>query len=216
MDQHPDIVVNAFSPRYLRAFNRVIRIEGGYVNHPADRGGETKNGVSLRFLVAEGKVDKDFDGVWDFDLDMDGDIDGADIRALTVTDAKWLFQSCFWLRLDCESFAAPIGEMMFDQGVNGGLMAARRLLQRAVNICLFKPQAGAPDRPAMLEQDADIGPLTRDALDWVIKRPGLGMPAMIAAYREAAADRYRGIVAVNPSQSVFLKGWLRRAAELGA
>jgi lysozyme family protein len=31
----------------------------------------------------------------------------------------------------------PIGEMLFDQGVNGGLTAARKLLQRAINTGLL-------------------------------------------------------------------------------
>jgi lysozyme family protein len=60
--------------------SHLIGVEGGRVNDPLDRGGETKYGVSLRFLAAEGAFDDDGDGKADYDLDMDGDIDGADIR----------------------------------------------------------------------------------------------------------------------------------------
>jgi lysozyme family protein len=34
----------------------LIGVEGGRVNDPLDRGGETKYGVSLRFLAAEGAL----------------------------------------------------------------------------------------------------------------------------------------------------------------
>ena len=209
-----DIIVTAFSRRYNAAFADVFTIEGGFVNDPSDRGGATKYGVSLRFLVGEGRIDVDEDGVADFDLDMDGDIDVDDIRALSPVDAKYLFQRCFWNRLGCENYPAPLGEAMFDQGVNGGNVAANKLLQRAVNKCLAC-YPGLRGRPNMLDDDGVIGAMTRTALDWVLKLPAAGMPLLIDQYRQAAAERYRGIVDRDPSQRRFLDGWLRRARELG-
>ncbi len=205
-----EILVKGYSPRFARAVRHVLGIEGGYVNDPVDRGGATKYGISLRFLVSEGKIDLDGDGRADFDLDMDGDIDGADIRKLTVGDAIFLYHRCFWQRLDAEAFAQPIGEMMFDQAVNGGLAAARKLLQRAINILLREWSAGLPQ----LVVDGDLGPLTHNALKWCLSSPGIDR--MIEAYRRVVKDRYRAIVAANPSQRRFLKGWLRRADLLGA
>lgn len=213
-DFTPDeLLVNGWSPRFARAVSVLLRTEGGHVNDPVDRGGETKYGISLRFLVSAGQIDLDADGVADFDLDMDGDIDGADIRRLTPHDAKFVYHRCFWKPLDADAWAAPIGEAMFDQAVNGGLVAAKKLLQRAINACLAR--AAAADRPAPLAVDGTLGAATRAAFAWVLRYPGLGMAALILAYRQAAADRYRAIVAAAPSQKRFLRGWLRRAAELG-
>lgn len=211
MGGESDIIVPAFSPRFAAAFRHVDAIEGGFVNDPRDRGGATNRGVTLRFLVAEGQIDMDGDGVADFDLDMDGDIDIKDLRTLSTADARMLFQRCFWNRLNCEGFPRPLGEAMFDQAVNGGLAAARKLLQRAINeasLCL------AP-HPAPLKVDGAIGAATRGMLDLVLSTPGCGMPLLMDEYRQAAADRYRAIVAHDPSQQRFLKGWLRRANELG-
>jgi lysozyme family protein len=205
MNATPDIVVTAWSARFGAAFRRMELIEGGFVNDPVDRGGATKYGISLRFLVSEGRLDLDEDGIADFDLDMDGDIDVADIKALTPGDARYLYHRCFWTRLDCDMRPAPLGEAMFDQGVNGGLVAARKLLQQAINRV----------STAGLVVDGAIGPLSLVALDRVLYRSNTGMPGLIAAYRACAADRYRGIVARAPSQARFLNGWLRRAAELG-
>ncbi len=214
--QKPDIVVTAYSDRYTRAFDRLIGVEGGDADDPLDHGGRTRFGISLRFLASAGKIDIDADGIADFDLDMDGDIDGTDIAKLTIGDARFLYERCFWKPLGCEAWPAPIGEAMFDQGVNGGLVAARKLLQRAVNRCLGTPEAmAATDRPDDLDDDGVFGVKTHAAFAWVVRHPRLGIDCLISSYRIVAAQRYRAIVAASPSQRKFLNGWLARAAQLG-
>ncbi|MFZ5747164.1 MAG: glycoside hydrolase family 108 protein [Pseudomonadota bacterium] len=204
-----EIVVRAYSPRYAAAVRTLLGIEGGHVNDPVDRGGETKFGISLRFLRAEGKVDLDGDGVADFDLDMDGDIDGADIRKLTIGDAIFLFHRCFWKRLDCDSWPAPIGEMLFDQAVNGGTTAAKKLLQRAMNGVIRNNHL----RSIPIAVDGVLGPKTSAMFVVLVSR--CGIEEIAAEYRMQARARYLEIVAANPSQSRFLKGWLARADRMG-
>lgn len=208
-DDDRKILVLAFSERYAAAVDRLLRIEGGFVDDPADHGGATKYGISLRFLAAEGKLDLDGDRIADFDLDMDGDIDGQDIRKLTRGDARFLYNRCFWQRIEAETFPPPLGEMMFDQAVNGGLRAARKLLQHAINTIGRKYRY----RTIALKVDGVVGPVTRRRLDSMIERHGVSEIA--DAYREAVKDRYLGIVRADPSQARFIKGWLRRADELG-
>lgn len=207
---HDVIVVSGYPARYVPAVRKLLGIEGGFVNDPVDRGGATKFGVSLRFLVTEGKIDFNHDGFADFDLDMDGDIDGRDIRLLTVGDALWIYHYYFWKPLECDSFAVPIGEMLFDQAVNGGAGSAKKLLQRAINACA----AHLPGRQR-LTVDGALGAETRDLMENVLKHPALGMEVLAEAYRSAARRRYRAIVVEDPRQGRFLKGWLRRANELG-
>jgi lysozyme family protein len=199
-----------YSRRYGLAAAKLLGVEGGFVDDRADHGGATKYGISLRFLKAEGTIDANHDGLADFDLDMDGDIDGADIRELTMSGAVSLYYRCFWERLNCESFPEPIGEMLFDQGVNGGNAAAQKLLQQAINACTA--HMSGVDR---LVVDGAPGAKTRTAMAAVLDHPGLGMPALAEAYREAARARYRAIASVDPSQRRFLKGWLARADQLG-
>jgi len=212
MADTPEITVNGYSDRYVAAVALVLDREGGFVDDPRDRGGTTNWGISLRFLKGEGAFDADGDGIADFDLDFDGDIDGHDIRKLTRADAVWLYHESFWLPLGAARFARPLGEAMFDQAVNGGLKAARKLLQEALNVCYrINPPNGLPP----LAVDGQVGPSTRCAYDAVLQFPALGMPALIREYRAAAATRYRAIVARHPSQARFLNGWLRRAEHLG-
>lgn len=201
------------SPRFSRALANLLKTEGGFVDDPHDRGGATKFGISLRFLLAEGRIDSNRDGFADFDLDMDGDIDGADVRKLTPEHAATLYWRCFWVPVGAEDFARPLGEALFDQAVNGGLLSARKLLQKAVNACIAKMPGG---KIAPLVVDGKIGPTTLATYQRVLTWPALGMPSLIGAYREAAQARYRAIVAADPSQRKFLGGWLVRAAKLGA
>jgi lysozyme family protein len=206
--------IEGYSSRYAAAVTKLLGVEGGYVDDPKDRGGATKYGISLRFLAAEGQFDANGDGFADFDLDMDGDIDGKDIRMLTLGDARLLYLKFFWRPLDIESLPRPIGEMVFDQAVNGGAMAAKKMLQQAINTCLRKA-AIVRQRDGLLAVDGAIGPVTRGRLQAVLQYPALGMPALVEAYRDAVRNRYRAIVARNPSQKRFLAGWLARADELG-
>lgn len=205
------ILVNGWSPRFARAVEHVLKTEGGFVDHPRDPGGATKYGISLRFLKAEGNFDLDNDGLRDFDLDFDGDIDGQDVRKLTLQDARFLYHRCFWQQLQCDNLPPPIGEMVFDQAVNGGRSAGVKLLQQAINACLAK----AASAPFEIPVDGVIGNDTLQAMNWVVRWNSLGTPALISEYRAAAKRRYQLLVQRNPKLQVFLKGWLRRAEGLG-
>lgn len=214
-----EIIVQGYSERYVAAVRALLQIEGGFSNDPADRGGATKYGISLRFLASEGVFDEDGpdnlgDGKADFDLDFNGDIDGQDIRALTKGDAVYLYHRCFWRPLQAQSWPRPLGEMLFDQAVNGGAVAARKLLQRAVNACLLNAPAEAA-APPQIRVDGVIDDASLSAFAWALAYPGLGMPALLEAFRDAVRARYRAIVAKHPSQQRFLRGWLARAERLG-
>ena len=85
----------------------VLRHEGGYVNDPADPGGETKFGISKRSYP---------------DLD---------IRGLTEGDAELIYLRDFWIPLLCDQLPAPLPLVMLDTAVNCGPRRAARWLQSA-------------------------------------------------------------------------------------
>lgn len=217
-DNNPpsDIVVEGYSPRYASAVKKLLIEEGGLVDDPVDRGGITKYGISLRFLAADGAFDDDGDGKLDFDLDMDGDIDGQDIRLLTRANAVFLYNRCFWKPLGVESLPlpAPIGEMVFDQGVNGGIVTSRKLLQRAINssLMLIPPKQCTV---SMLNVDGGIGDKTLTAMRFAINWPSMGIGGLTTSYRDAVRERYRAIARRYPKQQKYLNGWLARADRLG-
>lgn len=173
--------------------------EGGFNDVRGDAGGATNFGISLRFAVSEARVDSAVRRL--LDMDMDGDIDVRDIRLLTREAAAAVYRRCFWDRYQCGRLRAPMDIALFDQAVNGGGQAAVRMLQRAINAAYMTGR--------VVEPDGIMGPAT-------IAYARKLQPETLAAYfRREAADRYRRIVAADPSQAKFLKGWLVRADSLG-
>jgi lysozyme family protein len=183
--------------RFTKCLARVLEHEGGFNDIAADRGGATNFGISLRFLRAEAAINPRVRGLFPA-----GPIDVEDIRRLTREQAAQIYLWCFWLPMHCDSLPAPVDGAVFDQAVNAGPRAAARLLQQAVNCAL---PAG---KPKLLE-DGQIGARTLSAAR-------VPAPSIIRDWmRQLAADRYKQIVRGNPSQRVFLRGWLARAAALG-
>jgi len=78
--------------------------EGGYVNHPADRGGETNFGISSR---------------------ANPDIDVAN---LTKEQAKQIYKQRYWDAINADSLPENVREIAFDTAVNHGVGYANDLL----------------------------------------------------------------------------------------
>lgn len=89
------------------AFDRLIGNEGGYVNHPADPGGETNWGISKRSYPT------------------------VDIKNLSRAQAKEIYRQDFWLAAG-QDIAPAVAFQVFDAAVNHGISTAIRFLQRAV------------------------------------------------------------------------------------
>jgi len=92
------------------AFDRLIGNEGGYVNNPADPGGETNWGISKRSYP---------------DLD---------IKSLTRDGAKVIYLRDFWNAGKMDQFDGVIAFQTFDIAVNSGIQTAIRMLQRAAGV----------------------------------------------------------------------------------
>lgn len=171
--------------------------EGGLTEHPADPGGITNYGVSLRFLREQG-----------VDIDGDGDIDAADIRALTPAMAAEIMRRAFWEPLRCQRLPAPLGAVLYDTAVNCGPRRAVRLMQRCCNVV----GEAHLDAFTPLAEDGLCGPRTLE-LAQALGEVGLAAYTARACVR-ARQDLYRSIVRGNPSLQVFLQGWRNRCAAL--
>ena len=187
--------------RFRQVLAAVLGEEGGLSDTPGDRGGLTNFGVTLRFLVAQGAIDPAIRAR--FDLNHDGDLDGADIRLLTPEEAGGLYERCLWIRTGYCNLPAPIDGMLFDQAVNCGVVGANKLLQRAINSLSRCP----------ITVDGVLGDQTLIALRVCLRLNSTAR--VVRAFRQAAMDHYRAICVADPEQLRFLAGWLNRAEALG-
>lgn len=186
--------MSEFDPLFDHALATVLAHEGGFSNNPADPGGATNFGISLRWLKEIGMLDLDGDGRPDGDLDLDGHIDLDDIKMLTRENAAFFYRRHWWDRYDYGSLPLLISAKVFDLSVNMGASQAHKVLQRASRAC------GTP-----LVDDGALGPKTRTAIT------SIDGEKLRVAVRSEAAGFYRGLVSAKPPLGTFLNGWLNRA-----
>lgn len=132
--------------RFAACVQIVLRHEGGFVDHPADPGGATNHGISLRYARTLGSM---------LDLNGDGVVNREDILLVTPAKAAMVYRQWFWQDVRADDLPAGIDLVVFDFAVNSGAGRAAKHLQRAV---------GA-------EQDGFIGPATLAAVRLAASRP---------------------------------------------
>ena len=104
--------------------SKVLHLEGGYVNHPADKGGPTKYGVILSTWKQYG-----------YDKDKDGDIDADDIKILSEDDARYIAKKVFWDFFQADFIPnQSVAEFIVDWGYNSGRTLVAKKLQKLLNV----------------------------------------------------------------------------------
>jgi len=182
-----------------RALAQVFRLEGGDADVAADRGGKTRFGVSLRYLRNLGA---DRGG----DIDLDGDVDAADILALRPEHARALYERDFWKASGADQLAEiseTIATKLFEFSVVSGPSVGIRTLQKALLDCR-----------AQVDVDGRFGPRTYTAVLQVDRTALMG--ELLQAFRRREAEHFLDIIASDRSQLLFAVGWLRRALDLAA
>lgn len=160
-----------------------IALEGGYVNHPADPGGETNMGITKRVAVDAGYT--------------------GPMRQLPREVATSIYYDRY---IVAPGFAplvpldAAVTEELFDTAVNMGPLRPSRWFQMSINqMCGTR-----------LVVDGKVGPATIGAFRTCQAK--LGARRMCLAMLDRLDARQRGeydrLVAVNASLRVFHRGWI--------
>lgn len=165
----------------------LIGREGGYVDHPADRGGPTRWGITEAVARSRGYC--------------------GPMRDLPRETAVEIYLDQYWRGPGLDRIAplAPqLAEKLFDIGVNMGPAIAIRFLVRALN-ALGRGQRGhAEIQPPSVIDDAILR-----ALSALIGRRGQkGEAVLLTAVRGMQAERYITLVERRPANAAFLFGWL--------
>ncbi|UPG88356.1 N-acetylmuramidase [Luteibacter aegosomaticola] len=173
-------------------FPTLLKHEGGFVNDPADPGGATNKGVTLKTFQLFAKSL----------LNIEPTLDN--LKALTDEQAGKIYKKQYWDAIHGDAIALqPLANIVFDFQVNAGGNASR-LLQRVLN------QLGATPP---LREDGVVGAGTLAALAKADAK------AVYARYKQGRKDYYTNLVNQRPALAKFLKGWLNRVdsfPDLGA
>lgn len=159
----PDVIVGNTETRDQRR-------KVGYVNIPADRGGETKYGIAQNANP------------------------NVKVYTIDLEEAMGVYYNSYWLRGRCDKLTPAIALIHFDGCVNHGTGRASKFLQRAVGVV----------------EDGQIGPGTIGAVLEADPQQ------VIENLSQIRTQFYKAIAEKNPSQKIFLNGWLRRIDEVTA
>lgn len=167
--------------------------EGGYVNHPSDRGGETIWGITVGTARAAGY--------------------NGPMRGMTREVALAIYETRYFIRPGFDVIAAispAIGLEVTDTGVNMGPQVATRFLQSALNG--FNRQG---KDYADITVDGAAGPATRSALRaFLAKRGAEGEKVLLKALNCLQGARYLELGELRPANEDFIYGWFANRIEL--
>lgn len=165
----------------------LIAREGGFVDHPADKGGPTRWGITQSVARRHGYM---------------GQMENLprNVAALIYTKQYWRTPA-----FDKVSQIAPIlAEELFDTGVNMGTSTAIGFLQRALN-ALNRNGADYPD----IAVDRTIGTDTLRALEAFLTKRGPSAEGVLTKAIDALQGaHYVRLAEARPAQEAFLYGWL--------
>lgn len=166
----------------------LLEREGGFVNHPADRGGPTCFGITEAVARTHG-------------------YQGA-MRSLPRGEAAGIYRRLYWLRPRFDQVAqrsTKIATELFDTGVNMGPAVATTFLQRALTALNRNGKDYADLTP-----DGRVGPRTLQALDAFLETRGKkgGETVLLRALEALQGERYLRLAERRPANEAFFYGWL--------
>ncbi|WP_237058296.1 glycoside hydrolase family 108 protein [Microbulbifer sediminum] len=163
----------------------ILRREGGFVDHPADRGGPTRYGITRATLSAY----------------LGREAQYAEVKNLEREVARQIYQRNYFYQPQIDQLPPAIQPFIFDCAVNHGPGRAIKFVQDVCNRAGYKPA---------LSVDGTMGPDTRKGAEWAQGQLG---ESFLRALLEERLNFYRRIVERDPSQDVFLAGWTNRVNE---
>ena len=172
---------------FKKAFDHILRVEGGFVDNPRDPGGRTNLGITQRTFSQWLK---------------DSGLPDADVAEIQREEAYSIYRDLYWKEGQCHRLPWPLGLYHFDGYVNLLPRDAGRVLQRALKV--FDPA---------LAVDGSVGPITiriANKLDLSLKDD----QGVLAEYLWERIRLYLRKVKANEKKLEFLPSWMWRLGKL--
>lgn len=184
---------------FITAINITLAHEGGYVDDPDDRGGETVCGIS-RKAHPDWEGWKEVESIKDRMVAYKEFLNNFFNHALGKSMIYGLYKEEYWDKLRCNDIDEQLlANELFDIAVNMGVKRAASYLQRGINLINYDK--------TQITEDGDAGPLTIQALLDIPQTKISSLLKLIVLFK---GNHYINIVKKTRSQGKFLRGWLKR------
>lgn len=162
---------------FLKAVEKVLEHEGGFVDHPEDKGGVTNWGITQSaYETFIGKT-----------------VTKEEMLIMPKGNAIAIYKEMYWDKIKgdfIKSYAKSF--ILFDQAVNRGPKSASKQAQKIVGVTA----------------DGVIGPQSIKAIN------DFNEKKFIDLYISDSKQFYKNIVSRDPSQMVFINGWMNRVSSI--
>jgi lysozyme family protein len=134
-------VIRTHAPREMKRgdFDHCVALvmekEGGYSDHPQDKGGPTNFGITLRTYA-------------EFHEIPESTVTAETIKNLSQDEAKEIYRAKYWTAACCDDLPSGVNLMVFDFAVNAGVRTSIKILQEIAHVTV----------------DGSIGPITLAAV----------------------------------------------------
>jgi lysozyme family protein len=162
---------------------QLLRFEGGFVDDPADPGGATNKGITLKTFTACSKRL----------LGIDPTL--SNLKLITDEQAGKIYKELYWDKINGDGFGVQeLANIICDFYVNAGTNAIK-LLQRVLNAVGTSPP---------LAEDGSIGPATLQEVQRADQKE------VYRRYKQGRREYYETLANDHPALRRFLNGWLNR------
>lgn len=164
----------------------IIEREGGFVDHPLDKGGPTKYGITQSTY-----------GEY-----MDCEVTTEEVKNITPQEAHEIYRVNYYIQPALYLLPKQLQPFIFDACINHGPINAVVMLQSAINRIHNIPDN--EPRRRIVKEDGIVGRQTAKWANWFEDNAAI---TLLVNRRE---EFYHAIVESRPDQNVFLNGWLNR------
>lgn len=173
----------------MKAIDDLIIREGGYVNHPSDKGGPTKYGITEAVARAHGY--------------------NGDMKDLPRDIAERIYLEAYYHKTGISRVPSrPVAEELLDSAVLHGSGAAIAWLQRALNR-LNQRGSMYPD----MKEDGVLGPRTIEAIEaYLAARKNEGGELVLV--RAMNCLQGAAMLSYGEYSEDFIFGWMRHRVAL--
>ena len=184
---------------FLKSFEKTMGHEGGYIDDPDDKGGETYRGISRRWfpdwegwvMIDKYKSKPSFPDSLKLDQKL----------SILVRD---FYKIHFWNRFQGDSIDNQfIADELFDTAVNMDVTDAVKFLQKSLNL-LNRNQVVFPD----MTEDGIFGPTTLSNLNKYLSTEDSSI--LLKMMIVLQGNHYMEYMVKSPTQEKYCRGWFGR------